>query len=99
MERGRGAVTAELEMPDFMPRILVLDDEEAMRLLLSTIISKRGFCCDTAASLQDARGLLEKNRYDILLLDLKLLNQEFTRDFFQEIINPEFVCTGLHLTD
>jgi putative nucleotidyltransferase with HDIG domain len=55
-----------------MPRILVVDDEPAIRKLISVIIEKNGYCCDTAGTLADMRLLLGKNSYDIVLVDLQL---------------------------
>ncbi len=72
MQSGGEAAMTELEMPDISPRMLVVDDDEALLKLMSAIIGERASRCDLATSLQDARNLMETTRYDILFLDLKL---------------------------
>jgi putative nucleotidyltransferase with HDIG domain len=70
--RERADNKSQRTMPESMPRILVVDDERAIRKLISAIIHKNGHCCDTAGTLADMRGLLGKNSYDIVFVDLSL---------------------------
>ena len=53
-------------------RILVADDEESMRWVLSKALQKKGFSIDLAASGDQARDLLERNDYDLAILDIKM---------------------------
>lgn len=63
----------ELTMPPLAPKILVVDDDEAILKLLSLIIVRNGYnSCDRASSIGAARALMEKNSYDIVFLDLML---------------------------
>ncbi|UCF99979.1 MAG: response regulator [Spirochaetaceae bacterium] len=62
----------ELAIPPLMPKILVVDDDPTILKLISLIISRRHLTCDTAAGIRSAKSLMEKNRYDIVFLDLML---------------------------
>ena len=53
-------------------RILVADDEESMRWVLSKALEKKGFSIDLAASGDQARSLFESNDYDLAILDIKM---------------------------
>ncbi len=52
--------------------ILVVDDESATRKLLSRLLGKAGHGVDTAESPQEALGMIDAKRYDLLLLDMRL---------------------------
>ncbi len=52
--------------------VLVLDDEESLRLLLQEGLSAQGLCVDCAATAEEALTLLQRSSYDILLCDLHL---------------------------
>jgi len=52
--------------------ILVIDDEEQLRLLLKRIISLEGFNVTEAASLHAGMKILDKDHVDVVLCDVKL---------------------------
>jgi PAS domain S-box-containing protein len=52
--------------------ILVLDDEESIRMLLSEGLSAQGLKVDCAASAEQALSLILGCKYDVILCDLKL---------------------------
>ncbi|MGN6803067.1 MAG: sigma-54-dependent transcriptional regulator [Ginsengibacter sp.] len=52
--------------------ILVIDDEEELRKLISRIISLEGFLVSEAASLQSGLSILQKQQIDVILCDVKL---------------------------
>ena len=52
--------------------ILIIDDEEKLRSLLSRIIRLEGFNVREAADLKAARKILEKDSPDVILCDVKL---------------------------
>lgn len=54
------------------PLILVLEDQEEVRSLLRAMLKIRGFTCDTAATLAEARALVRQHAYDVLFLDVNL---------------------------
>ncbi len=53
-------------------RILIADDEESIRWVLSKSLKKQGFHVDLAEDGSQARRLAEKNRYDLAILDIKM---------------------------
>jgi two-component system, NtrC family, response regulator PilR len=53
-------------------RMLVVDDEADIRELLSMTLTRMGMIVDTAGSGFDAEQLLQKNRYDLCLTDMRL---------------------------
>lgn len=52
-------------------RILIIDDEEALRTALSTYLQLEGYAADTAASAEEAL-LMNLTDYDLLLLDVMM---------------------------
>jgi CheY-like chemotaxis protein len=54
------------------PRILYVDDEEALRELVQTHLSLEGYEIATAGDGHEAIELLTKNTYDLVLLDLHM---------------------------
>lgn len=55
-----------------MIKILIIDDEEKIRTLLSKIISLEGFEVLQAGDCKSALKKLEQNDFDIILCDVKL---------------------------
>ncbi len=57
------------ESPD---RILVIDDEENMRHMLTVMLKRIGYRPETAADGHEALTLIAENQYDFLLCDIKM---------------------------
>jgi DNA-binding NtrC family response regulator len=57
------------------PRILIIDDEHAIRESLDTLLTLEGFAVDAADDGAAGLDLLARNEYDLLLLDLALPGQ------------------------
>lgn len=55
-----------------MDKVLLVDDEVEICLLLSGILQRHGFKTAYALSLKEARELLATNSYDVIFLDLNL---------------------------
>lgn len=55
-------------------KILVVDDEDALRTVLSAELGSEGYDVATAADGVEAVGMLQKNRYNLVLLDIKMPN-------------------------
>lgn len=53
-------------------KILVVDDENPMRRLLEEILNENGYCCQGAANVRDAKSLLEGQRFDLVLSDIRM---------------------------
>src|SRR5215207_3445230 len=53
-------------------RLLVVDDEESLRITTAAILEKEGYVVDTASSGDEAIDLLAKEDYDLVLTDLHM---------------------------
>ena len=53
-------------------RLLIVDDSYPIRKVLRSMFTDRGFSVETAPDGMEAQEMLEKNRYDILLIDLNM---------------------------
>ncbi len=52
--------------------VLVVDDEEDIRELIELSLLRMGLACDTAGTVEQARQLLERQRYRLCLTDMRL---------------------------
>jgi DNA-binding response OmpR family regulator len=52
--------------------ILIVDDEDRLRLSLSLILQKENYRVETAANAEDALDCLQLHKYDLMFLDLNL---------------------------
>lgn len=55
-----------------MPNVLVIEDDEAIRVLISALCTRLGLEVETAADGAAGVALIRKRKYDALLLDLML---------------------------
>src|SRR6185369_11838009 len=55
-----------------LTRILVADDEESMRWVLSKALKRKGFNVDLAHDGRQALSLIQENNYDLAILDIKM---------------------------
>jgi signal transduction histidine kinase len=53
-------------------RLLVVDDEESLRITTAAILEKEGYTVDTASSGDEAISLLAEKDYDLVLTDLHM---------------------------
>ena len=53
-------------------RILVVDDEESLRTLLSSLLTDEGYQVTSVASAEEALELFEPNPYPVVLADIRL---------------------------
>src|SRR4051794_41955242 len=53
-------------------RILVVDDDEAIRTLLFTVLRRRGFAVDMAKNGEEAIEAMQRCRYAVALVDLMM---------------------------
>ena len=55
-----------------LKRIVVADDEESMRWVLSKALKRKGFSVDLARDGDEALSLINANAYDLAILDIKM---------------------------
>lgn len=53
-------------------RVLVVDDEEVIRLSYRRVLSGDGFCVMTVVDGREALELIEDKKFDVVLLDLRM---------------------------
>ena len=53
-------------------RLLLVDDEEAVRLTLAAVLRKSGFAVEVAASVPEAIQRMQQYHFDVLLSDLNI---------------------------
>lgn len=53
-------------------KILLVEDDEATRGLLSTLLERTGYDVVATDSVQEGKGLLEKGHPDLLITDIRL---------------------------
>jgi two-component system response regulator PrrA len=53
-------------------RVLVIDDDEALRSAFSRVLTREGYTVHTAASAEDALAYVKEERPDAILLDLRM---------------------------
>src|SRR5512136_1562190 len=81
-----------------MAKILVVDDEDSIRLLYAEELAEEGHDVSTAASAVEAVAKLDRQTYDLVVLDIKLKN-ESGLDLLQKIVKerhemPVILCTA-----
>lgn len=68
-----------------MPKLLVVDDEAGLRMLYQQELTDAGYEVVTAADLDEAARRLEEGGVDLVILDIKLKNENGL-DFLQKIV-------------
>lgn len=84
------------------PRILVVDDEADLRDLLEITLLKMGLDVDCAATLREARRLVDDNAYHLVLTDMRLpdgLGLELVREVSSTSKTPIAVITAFGSAD
>ena len=59
-------------MVDMPKKVLVVEDEVAIRQLIVLHLRREGFSVEEVGSGEQARGLLQQNSYDLVVLDWML---------------------------
>lgn len=70
-----GQAHYDKRMPDSI-KLLVIDDDPRLRQLLEQYLSEQGLRVDAAADGKEMDRKLERNRYDLLILDLMLPGED-----------------------
>lgn len=69
-------MTATIAFMDLATRILIVDDDPGLRSLISSFLDKHGFRTDTAGDPLEMRQMLERNRYDVIVLDVMMPRED-----------------------
>ena len=73
-----------IPMANSEKKILIVDDSTTNQVLLEAILEEEGYSAQTAFGAVDALRLMEKNHFDLVLLDL-LMPQVSGFDFLKKV--------------
>ncbi len=85
-----------------LPHILVVDDDDRIRKLVSRYLSEHGFMSFTAADAAQAKTLLAAAQFDAMVLDVMMPGQDgrsLTAELRQTTDIPVLLLTALSETD
>ena len=81
-----------------MKRILVVDDEEAIRLLYKEELSEAGYAVELAADAAEALRLVQQSRPDLMTIDIRMPGMDGiellarVREIYRDL--PIIICTA-----
>jgi putative two-component system response regulator len=82
-----------------MDRVLIVDDEEPVRRTLARLLTREGYVCSVAQSADNARAVLEKGQFELVLSDVNMPGTsglDFVRDLLGEFPDTAVIMvTGL----
>lgn len=85
------------------PHVLVIDDDERLRQLLSQFLTENDCLVSTATDAQDAREILQYLSYDLIICDVMMPGEDgmaLTRNLKKEgLTTPILLLTALGETD
>lgn len=58
--------------PEDMPHVLIVDDDDRIRQLVSRFLREQGFIVNTAAGAKEARAALQRLSFDALVVDVMM---------------------------
>jgi len=79
--------------------LLIIDDEENMRHMLSAMLKKSGYVVDTASDGAEGLRMVDKTQYDFILCDLKMPNMggmEFLDSAREKIENSTVIMMSAY---
>jgi len=79
------------------PKILVVDDEEALRYTIETFLSREGYEVDTAGSYKEGLVKLSGMQFDLILTDI-MLGDGMGIDILQEVNKRNQTCPVILIT-
>jgi two-component system phosphate regulon response regulator OmpR len=91
------ATDSELQVKDYAPHLLVVDDDRRIRTLLSRYLGEHGFRVTSAADAADARRRLGGLAFDLLIVDVMMPGEngmELTRSLRETMNVPILMLTA-----
>ena len=96
-------VAQPIENKEPQYHVLVVDDDERLRLLLSRFLNEGGFLVTTAVDASDARGKIKYVDFDLIVMDVMMPGEnglQLTRSLKdQKLVTPVLLLTALGETD
>ncbi|MBV8086116.1 MAG: response regulator, partial [Chloroflexi bacterium] len=72
MAKPAPSLQALPSLPPSASRILVVDDDESVRLTLAAVLEQQGYNVTSAGTVADARQVLAANPFDVIVADMRL---------------------------
>ncbi|MFG1363759.1 response regulator [Xanthobacter versatilis] len=91
------AAPAPVPLADDAPHLLVVDDDNRIRTLLSRFLTEHGYRVTTAANAAEARGRLDGLAFDLLVLDVMMPGEsglDLARDLRRSSAVPILMLTA-----
>ena len=85
-------------LPAETPHILVVDDDDRLRALLSRYLRDNGYLVSTASTAAEARAKLDGMTFDLIVLDVMMPGEsgvEFTRGLRRSAMIPVLLLTAM----
>ncbi len=84
-----------------MAQVLVVDDEDDLRMLYADELRDEGYEVTTAGTCNEAREQLDKDNFDLVILDIQMKN-ESGLDLLKEVVRekvdlPVILCTAFSI--
>ena len=79
-------------------KLLIVDDDAAVRDLLEMILERNGYSCWSAANALEARDLLKRHLFDLILCDIQMPGEsglEFCRFVRSEYLDTAVVIVSV----
>lgn len=80
-----------------MAHILVVDDEERMRHLLSIILTRRGYTVDQAGDGVEALAMIKETPFDMIITDIKMPRMDGT-GLLNKVMEMDIPCPVVFIT-
>lgn len=80
-------------------KILIVDDEKEVRLLLKNFLEGEGFDVKLAGDGERAVEMLEKERFDLMIIDMLLPGEhgiDVVKNINNKFLNPVIVMSGIY---
>ncbi len=84
-------------MSDVTPHLLIVDDDERIRVLLQRFLKRNGFLVSGARDAAHARRILSGLEFDLIVMDVMMPGEtgvSFTRDFRADHTTPILLLTA-----
>ena len=84
-------------MDKFVAHILVVDDDEGIRLLVKKFLNEKNYLVTTASSAEDASEKIKIIKFDLIILDIMMPGKsglDFLNEYKKNINTPVILLTA-----
>ena len=80
------------------PRVLLVDDDDSVRVTLGAVLERQGYAVVAAASADEAQAQLRESGFEVLVADLRLDGGRSGVDIVSEAIQRDLDMVTIVLT-